>query len=385
MFNNILSQQFWAMEANYLKQFLENVQVKSYSDVEAKAINKSTSVIKPYKNQNGIAEISINGPLMKRVPWVLSFLFGIQSMEIIGNVFNAALNDKDIDAIFLDIDSPGGSVDGTQALADIVYNGRGKKPILAFANGTMASAAYWIGSGADTIVLADSTSRIGSIGTVGVHFQYAEQAKQKGIQIHVFHSGQYKRIGNVFEKLTKKDIEYIDGQFEYLHNIFISGVEKNIGRTLSSDAREARIYIGKQAVDAGLAHGIMNKNKAMRKLKSMIGTHTSTSHSKSKTSTKGNDMKFMNATLLDVVREIQATGDLDSLQALESDLLNEADRREGKASDWIEQREAKGLKDNIVSLVSQRRRMLLAQPKVLERQEEYARGQAIAKAIFPNR
>jgi len=396
MFNDILSKQFWYMESNYLRKFLENVQSTDINGIlsDKQVISAITLVEddgkknqESYDLKDGIATIKIQGPLVKRVPKIIAFFFGIKGMEQIGQEFQAALEDKDVSGIMLDMDSPGGSVDGTAQLADIIYAGRGQKPIVAFANGNMTSAAYWIGSGADQVILADQTTRTGSIGVVGVHQEYSEMAKKLGIGLHVFSAGKFKKSGNQFEKLSKEDIKYINGQFTYLHNLFIDGVSRNLGipkNKLPKDAKEARIYLGQEGIDAGLAHEILNRDQAMAKLRAMIGTRTSTSHLKSKTSAnaamEGNKMKFKNYGLKHILTEIQATDDLDKLSELEECLISEAQRRKGNAKNWVEENEAESLKNNIVSLFSQRRRMILAVPKAAKIREEFELGRSIGRS-----
>jgi len=388
MFNNILSTRFWFMESNYLKRFLEDVQGRSYSDVieiEARAaeFNKTTSIPKPYKIDNGgIASIKMRGPLMKRVSPIIAFFFGIRSMEMIGNEFKMALDDKDVAGIMLDIDSPGGSVDGTAQLADIVYSGRGRKPIMSYADGAMTSGAYWIGSGADQIILADQTTRTGSIGVVGIHAEYSEQARQKGIGLHVFSAGKFKKIGNEFEKLSKDDIKYINSQFEYLHNIFMKGVQKNLGRTLSEDAKEGMVYIGEQGISAGLAHAIMTRGQAMARLQSIIGSRSNTTY---KTAKAKDITMYANYNLLDFVKTITQIDSLGELRRAEEDIHSEIKRREAKASNWIEKRDARVLKDNIAKIILQQSMMISAQPKVEKRQKELDLGRSVARGLMPNR
>jgi signal peptide peptidase SppA len=383
MFNDILSQQFWMCESHALESFLKDLQTRDIPEalrIEAKAFesNQSTARFKPYKVQNGIAEIPIRGVLLKRTSGLLALLFGIKGMHEIGADIETALNDRDVKGIFLDIDSPGGSVSGTQVLADIVFSARGKKPIMSYADGSMCSAAYWVGSGADQIVLADSTTKVGSVGIVGCHLEYSEQAKQKGIGIHVFSSGKFKKSGNMFEKLSKDDITYIDSQFKYLHDVFIKGVERNLGKRLPSDAREAKTFIGQQAISVGLAHGIMNKNQAMARLKSMAGN--------SNTKVKNEDiMKFQNYSLKDILMEIQSVTDIDELAKLEQGLVAECQRRKASAKNWVEENEAESLKNSVTALVGQRRRMIQAAPKAEKARSEFALGESIARSIFPGR
>src|SRR4051812_49200179 len=65
---------------------------------------------------------------------------GTQSMM---RALEQANDNPSISAIILQIDSPGGAVDGTQQFADAIKNS--KKPVVAYINGTMCSAAMWLG------------------------------------------------------------------------------------------------------------------------------------------------------------------------------------------------------------------------------------------------
>jgi len=82
----------------------------------------------------------------------------------LGRIIQQADNNPNISAIVLHIDSPGGTVDGTEALANIIRNTN--KPVVAFADGLMASAALWIGSAANEIIASTDTDEIGSVGVI---------------------------------------------------------------------------------------------------------------------------------------------------------------------------------------------------------------------------
>src|SRR5690606_22898690 len=76
-----------------------------------------------------------------------------------------ALDDPKVKAIILNMDSPGGEANGINELGDMIFAARGKKPIKAYAGGTIASGAYWLGSAAAELVI-DATALVGSIGVV---------------------------------------------------------------------------------------------------------------------------------------------------------------------------------------------------------------------------
>lgn len=112
--------------------------------------------------RDGVATLPITGPLFAKAN-LMTMISGATSYDILATDFSAALADESVDAIVLKIDSPGGEVTGASELAAMIYAARGIKPIIAYVSGTIASAAYWIGSAADRIVASD-TALAGSIG-----------------------------------------------------------------------------------------------------------------------------------------------------------------------------------------------------------------------------
>lgn len=112
--------------------------------------------------RDGIAIIAADGPLFKRASF-FDAISGATDYAALATDLTAALDDPAVRGVMLSIDSPGGQVD---ALADLVALVRGaSKPVWAHTDGTMASAAYWLGSAAGK-VFASETAIIGSIGVV---------------------------------------------------------------------------------------------------------------------------------------------------------------------------------------------------------------------------
>lgn len=112
--------------------------------------------------RGGVVVIPVTGPLFRHAN-LLTAVCGATSYELLAQDFNKALNDPNISAILFDVDNPSGEVNGCSELADMIYNARGKKPILAYASGSCCSGAYWIASACDKIMAAD-TAILGSIG-----------------------------------------------------------------------------------------------------------------------------------------------------------------------------------------------------------------------------
>ena len=226
--------------------------------IEAKTGAPLKNETKSYQVVNETAVIPIHGVIAKRMNLFTQISGGV-STQIIGNDIKNALADDSIKSILLDIDSPGGTVDGTQELADIVFAGREKKPIIAYSDGMIASAAYWIGSAADKIYISGDTIDIGSIGVVASHVDYSEWEKKVGIKTTEIYAGKYKRIASDTKPLSKEGKQYIQDQVDYLYSIFVDQIAKHKGvssETVLKNMADGRIFIGKQAITAGLADGV---------------------------------------------------------------------------------------------------------------------------------
>src|SRR5581483_9650939 len=79
-----------------------------------------------------------------------------------------AVADQDVAGILLAIDSPGGTVAGTDDLAAEVRQARTSKPVWAAIDDLGASAAYWVASQTQRVTVNSPTALVGSIGTLQV-------------------------------------------------------------------------------------------------------------------------------------------------------------------------------------------------------------------------
>lgn len=211
-----------------------------------------------YEMVGTVAVVPVDGVLAKRMNLMMQ-ISGGTSMQLLGQDIQEALDDPAVSAIVLCIDSPGGTVDGTQELANLIYNARGTKPILALADGVMASAAYWIGSAADKVFASSDTTALGSIGVVTAHVDVSGAESQRGVKTTEIAAGKYKRIASQYAPLTPEGRQSIQDQVDYTYSIFVNDVARNRGTTADvvvENMADGRIFIGQQAVSAGLADGV---------------------------------------------------------------------------------------------------------------------------------
>jgi signal peptide peptidase SppA len=115
--------------------------------------------------RDGVAIIPLTGPIFPRANTLSQISSGATSLQVLSNDLHQAIEDPNISAILLDVDSPGGVAFGPAEMAELIREANGIKPVTAYVSGMAASAAYWIASGAGEIV-AHKSAMLGSIGVV---------------------------------------------------------------------------------------------------------------------------------------------------------------------------------------------------------------------------
>uniref|UniRef100_UPI003341075F S49 family peptidase n=1 Tax=Wolbachia endosymbiont (group B) of Pilophorus perplexus TaxID=3066160 RepID=UPI003341075F len=218
-------------------------------------------------NPKGIAIIRIYGVLTKKTE-AFDHILDMTSYENIHEEIESALEDKSIETILLDIDSPGGEVNGVFDLADFIYESRAKKRIIAIANDDAYSAAYAIASSAEKIFLT-RTSGVGSIGVIASHIDQSRFDEKQGIKYTTIFAGSRKNDLNPHEPMTSESLESLQKEVDRLYEMFVQLIARN--RNLSIEAiksTEAGLYFGEKAVEIGLADGMtilssINKNRSI--------------------------------------------------------------------------------------------------------------------------
>lgn len=267
-FFNTVQDRAWALHPAKLEEVSHFIELRLSGDKitlpETAAGKSGNRAEKPYEVIDGVAVLPLYGIIDKRMN-LLMHISGGTSTELLARDFQKALADPQVQAILLDVDSPGGSVDGTKELADLVFASRGVKPVVAYANGLMASAAYWIGSAADAIVAMES-AEIGSIGVALMHYDYSAQDEKLGVKRTAITAGKYKRIASDEKPLSREGQEYLQGMVDDYYDLFLEAVGRH--RAMDPEAvhdkmADGRIFIGKKALKVKLVDQIGNFNDAL--------------------------------------------------------------------------------------------------------------------------
>lgn len=216
--------------------------------------------------EDGVGVVAIGGPMIRKADILSQILFNAVDTEEITAAVREAASRPDIEAVFLDIDSPGGTVTGTPELAQAVADAGKQKPIYAFSSGLMCSAAYWVASQAQAVYVTPS-ARVGSIGVIQPIFDESEALKNAGIKVEVFAAGKFKSIGVPGVPLTDSQRECIQSNISETAADFHAAVLAR-GRKIPAEAMEGQDFSGKQAQRMNLAGVVRDRAEAIQRLRS---------------------------------------------------------------------------------------------------------------------
>ena len=200
--------------------------------------------------RDGIAIIPVTGPIM-RYANLFTRISGATSTQELATDLQAALDNPQVKGILLNMDSPGGEANGINELGDMIFAARGKKPIKAYAGGSLASGAYWLASAADEVVI-DDTALVGSIGVV------VEVALRKAADGEKRYTITSSNAPN-----KRPDLETEEGRAEVaksinaLGEVFVTKVARNLGVNpdqVPAMGDHGGLKVGAAAVASGLAH-----------------------------------------------------------------------------------------------------------------------------------
>ena len=212
-------------------------------------ISSSGYVYNSKRSSNIIARVNINTS-------IISNIFSYNKLKLLEN--------DEVKAVILNIDSPGGEVTESEKLYEFFRKLSKKKPIVSVINGMGTSGAYMIAMASDYIV-SYNTSSVGSIGVVVQTYEVTDLAKKVGISLTNYKSSPLKAAPNPLEKLNP-DVDMIISQqindiYDYFLNIFVE--RRKIKITEAQEIANGQVYTGRQALEYGLVDKIGTEDDAL--------------------------------------------------------------------------------------------------------------------------
>lgn len=217
-----------------------------------------------YTQVGKVAIIPIMGVISQR-PSVFSS--GGTSTEAVGRQLDAAVSDKTVSKIVLQIDSPGGSVAGVTELAAKIRAAGEAKKVIAHADATAASAAYWLGSQAAEFYSTPS-GRVGSIGVISEYVDTSKADEAAGVKTTLVTAGKFKGE-NRGEPLTEGGLAKLQADVNAYYDMFVGDVAKGRGvteATVRNGFGEGRAMIASEAKKEGMIDGVVSFEKLLARL-----------------------------------------------------------------------------------------------------------------------
>lgn len=247
----------WLVEPSYAEEWaklfnrmIAGEQVAFFDDEPAPVAS-----LVPQASGGAVMVIPVAGPVMK---YDFCGSAGTQSMMA---ALQQAQTDPAISAIVLSIDSPGGTVSGTEQFANAIKNS--KKPVVAYVNDLTASAAYWLASQTSEIIISGETAMVGSIGTMAT----LRKAKDEGYMT-VYASKSTRKNKAYSDAMAGDTDSFVKNVLDPLNEVFINSVLTARGEKIDlakEDVTEGDVYYGSKAIKVGLADRIGTLDMAIKK------------------------------------------------------------------------------------------------------------------------
>ena len=199
-----------------------------------------------------------------------------------------ALGPEDADGLVLEMNTPGGTIHGSRAIADAVdrYRERTGHQVTAFVQGLSASGGMYAMAGADDVVL-DHGSLVGSIGIISGPFSRYRDVTgipgsllepgvttEGGITQEYLSRGTGKDFGNPYRDMTAEERAVWDAMLDREYAAFVSWVSQARGIPEETITRQlgAHLYDAQTAVDNGLADAVLGSHEAYTRAAERAGT-----------------------------------------------------------------------------------------------------------------
>ena len=189
--------------------------------------------------------------------------------EILENIEDATKDEK-IKGVLLQVDSPGGALAPSIELSMAVKRLAEKKPVVAYAAGSMTSGSYYASIWANHII-ANPGAFVGSIGVLFQAPNVAELAKKLGISEQIITAGEYKQMGTFTREWTAKERGALKELIDDAYTLFITDVATARGLNLAkpNEFANAQVFIASKALNVHLIDEIGSINDAKTKVEEL--------------------------------------------------------------------------------------------------------------------
>jgi len=229
------------------------IRLTSYADVESKDLKKRSS-------ENKIGMAYAEGEIVDGQGG---------AGQLGGSSFARQLRqlrqDDDVKAVVLRINSPGGSVTGSEEIQREVRLTRQKKPVIVSMGDYAASGGYWIATGGNYI-FAEPNTITGSIGVFGLQFNVQKLGNTNGLTWDVVKTSRYADNTTISRPKTPQELAIAQKSVNQIYNQFLDKVAeaRKLPKQKVAQIAQGRVWSGKDAKQLGLVDEIGGIEEAIK-------------------------------------------------------------------------------------------------------------------------
>lgn len=184
-------------------------------------------------------------------------------------ILNKIATQKNIKAVIVNINSPGGGIVGSEILYDNLREIAKNKPIVTLMGSLAASGGYMASIASDYLIARNGTLT-GSIGVIMQTSEVTDLANKLGVKFVTYKSSPLKGAPSPFEKPNPQVDRVINESIKDSYQFFSGLVKERRGNKLNKDDMneilDGRVFTGRQALKSGLVDAIGGKNEALKYL-----------------------------------------------------------------------------------------------------------------------
>ncbi|MBS9773818.1 MAG: S49 family peptidase [Tenacibaculum sp.] len=302
----------WFIESNYKDSILPllyailkkgdfSVEVKEPKKVHYLISHNANGTVKALANSKVssnqkepfVAVIPVKNPIYK-----YSQFCGPMGTKDMMGLMSSYGNNPNCTGIVLDIDSGGGQVAGTAEFYDFIKSF--EKPVVAYTDGMMCSAAYYIGSASNHIIANKRCDAIGSIGTVISFVDFRGYYEKQGAKVITAYATKSTDKNKNFEDLLAgKPENYIKNVLDPITEDFHKDM-KSARPNLNDDVLSGATYKADKSLELGLIDEIGTLETAIDKVISLSKADKKTNNKNQQLNTKIN-MANLNVPLIEAI------------------------------------------------------------------------------------
>ncbi len=186
------------------------------------------------------------------------FAAAMPSVDSIKQSLEQAVNDKNVKAIVLRVNSPGGEVTASDIIYNAVKKAAKEKPVVVYMDAIAASGGYYVACGATKIV-ASETTLTASIGVIIETLNYSDLFGKVGLSMQTFTSGAFKDSLGGARPMRDDEKAYVQNLVTQMYDRFLGIVSEARGvakEELKNTVADGRVVTGREALAAKLVDQI---------------------------------------------------------------------------------------------------------------------------------